>query len=247
MLEAVGVSKNFGRRTAVDMVDLSVPDGAITYLLGLNGAGKTTLMRMLCGLDSPTRGAVRINGLGPYARRDRMRELGVHLDSAAFNPRHTARRHLTWIARAGGLPRDRVDEVLDVVGLTDLANQRIGGLSLGMTQRVGIGVALLGDPKTLVFDEPANGLDVHGIVWTRGLFKELARRGKCVLVASHLLPEVARTADRIAIMDKGKLLSDTTLTELIGCGSTDGVALEAAYLDIIGGASTRGLRASELW
>ena len=228
MLEAHGASARFGRRTVVDKVDLVVPDGEVTYLLGLNGAGKTTLLRMLCGLHRPSAGTVLVNGRDPRTLRDGLRELGT---AHAANPRHTARRHLTWIARAGGFAVTSVAAAIEVAGIADFADERIGSYSVGMAQRLGIAVALLGDPQTVVLDEPVNGLDIPGIIWTRTLFADLAAQGKCVLVASHLLSEVARTADRVVVMHAGTIRSDTRLSELAPTRDAD--ELEAAYLRIV--------------
>lgn len=209
-------------------------DGEVAYLLGPNGAGKSTLIRLISGLSAPTEGTVLIDGQEPGNSSSPLSTLGVTVDAQAFHPKHTARQHLTWLTLAGGFPASRVDEVLDMVGLTEVANERISNFSLGMKQRLCIGSTLIGDPKNIVLDEPLNGLDVDGIMWARNLFRRFAAEGRCVIVSSHLLSEVARTGDHIIVMGEGEVYADTTLEQLIAGVDGDTLAdkLENRYVEL---------------
>jgi ABC-2 type transport system ATP-binding protein len=213
MIEVNEVTKCYGDTVAVDHLSFAVKPGIVTGFLGPNGAGKTTTMRMILGLDSPTSGSVTINGR-PYRNLAApMQQIGALLDAKAANGGHTARQHLRWIAQAGGIAPYRVDEVLELVGLSEVAGKRVGGFSLGMYQRLGIAVALLGDPNILVFDEPVNGLDPEGIRWIRGLMQQLAAEGRTIFLSSHLMSEMEETADHIIVIGRGRLIADTSIAE----------------------------------
>ncbi|MEV6276779.1 ATP-binding cassette domain-containing protein [Nocardia sp. NPDC051832] len=234
MISVSGISKRFGDKVAVSDVSFEAAGGSITYLLGPNGAGKSTTMRMIAGLTTPDTGTVRINEQPLRKLSDTMREVRFNLDTFARNPKHTAKQHLTWQARLGGIPTSEVGDVLARVGLSDVQNRLVGRFSLGMLQRLGIAGALLGDPRTIVLDEPDNGLDVDGILWLRELLTGLARQGRTLLVASHNLTEVEITADRIVIMGRGRVLSDTDRDEAVALGSGPR-RLESAYLAVTRG------------
>ncbi|MFD6163143.1 ABC transporter ATP-binding protein [Nocardia sp. NPDC060256] len=213
---------------------MTVADGALTYLIGLNGTGKTTLLRCICGIIAPAIGTVLVDGTRVRAQHTTPATLGMHLNYRAFDPRHTARRHLRWIARARGLATGRVGDVLEIVDLVPDADRRLGHYSLGMLQRVGIAAALLSEPRTLLLDEPLNGLDIAGIRWIRGLLRDLADAGTCVLVATHLLDEVERNADHIVILGNGRILTDQPFTHLMNTLGPGETSLEDAYLRIAG-------------
>ncbi|MEV1009998.1 ATP-binding cassette domain-containing protein [Streptomyces sp. NPDC049881] len=215
MIELSGLTKRYGARTAVDGLTFAVRPGVVTGFLGPNGAGKSTTMRMILGLDRPTSGEVLVNG----ARYDRLREpltdIGALLEARAVHPGRTAYHHLLCLAQSNGIPERRIGEVLDVVGLSAVARKRPKGFSLGMGQRLGIASALLGDPRILMFDEPVNGLDPEGIQWIRNLMKHLASEGRTVFVSSHLMSEMALTADHLVVIGRGRLLADTSMTRFI--------------------------------
>lgn len=226
VIDVVELTKNYRDRTALRSVTVALPDGQLSYLLGRNGAGKSTLLRCLSGLTTPTAGTVTVDGRSPTTLADRPRRVGIHLGGTRFPPGHTARRYLRFRAAAAGLDRSRVDAVLDDVDMTDHADLPLSDFSLGMAQRIGIAAALLPDAPVLIFDEPHNGLDIVGIHWVRGLLTELARSGRTVVVASHLLDEVARTADRVVMLDDGAVVADASVTDFIGAAGD----LEEAYL-----------------
>lgn len=213
MIEVNDVTKRYGETVAVDGLSFAVKPGIVTGFLGPNGAGKTTTMRMILGLDAPTSGAVTVNGRSYRHVPAPMGEVGALLDAKAANGGHTARQHLRWIARAGGIPDQRIDAVLDLVGLTEVAGRRLGGFSLGMYQRLGIAAALLGDPQTLIFDEPVNGLDPEGIRWIRSFLQGLAEEGRTILLSSHLMSEMEATADHIIVIGRGRLIADASIEE----------------------------------
>jgi ABC-2 type transport system ATP-binding protein len=219
MIEAKGLTKRYGETLAVDGLSFSVAPGKITGFLGPNGAGKTTTMRMVLGLDRPTSGEVTIDGK-PFARAVQpMRKVGALLDAKALHGGRSAYSHLLCLAQSNNLPKARVDEVLGLVGLTEVAKKRSKGFSLGMGQRLGIAGALLGDPEILMFDEPVNGLDPEGILWIRNLMKALAAEGRTVFVSSHLMSEMEHTADQLIVIGRGQLLADCTMEEFIARSS----------------------------
>ncbi len=221
MIEAVGLTKRYGAKTAVDDLSFQVRPGLVTGFLGPNGSGKSTTMRMILGLDRPTAGHVTIGGHPYRSLPNAPRQVGALLDAKAVHGGRTARTHLLSLAQLAGIPARRVDEVLGVVGLQDVAKRRSSGFSLGMGQRLGIAAALLGDPQVLLFDEPVNGLDPEGIHWVRNLMKTLAAEGRTVFVSSHLMSEMALTADHLIVIGRGRLLSDMSVTDFISANSAD--------------------------
>jgi ABC-2 type transport system ATP-binding protein len=225
MIEAVGLSKRFGDKLAVDDLSFNVRPGIVTGFLGPNGAGKSTTMRMLLGLDRPTAGTARVNGRPYVEHRAPLREVGALLEARAIHTGRSARNHLLALAVTNGIPRRRVDEVIDIVGLPSVAKKRAGGFSLGMGQRLGIASALLGDPHTLILDEPVNGLDPDGILWIRNLLKSLAAEGRTVFVSSHLMSEMALTASHLIVVGQGRLIADMSVDELTLGASRDVVAV----------------------
>ncbi|MBR8740402.1 ABC transporter ATP-binding protein [Nocardiopsis sp. MG754419] len=219
MIEVRGLTKVYRGNRAVDDLTFTAPAGRVTGFLGPNGAGKTTTMRMVLGLERPTAGTALVDG-APYAASSApMRSVGALLDTAGIPAGITAAAHLGWLARAGNLPGRRVGEVLETVGLADVARRRVGDFSLGMRQRLGLAAALLGDPGTLVLDEPVNGLDPEGVRWIRTFLRRLAAEGRTVLLSSHLMSETAETADRVVVIGAGRLVADTTVDELTGGGA----------------------------
>jgi len=213
MIEVNDVTKTYGKTVAVDHLSFTVRSGIVTGFLGPNGAGKTTTMRMILGLDHPSSGAVTLDGRSYRDVPAPMQEVGALLDAKAIQGGRTARQHLAWQAKAAGLPMRRVDEVLDLVGLTEVAGRKVGGFSLGMSQRLGIASALLGDPEVLLFDEPVNGLDPEGIRWIRSLLQGLAADGRTIFVSSHLMSEMEETADHVIVIGRGRLIADASITE----------------------------------
>ncbi|HEU4897377.1 MAG TPA: ABC transporter ATP-binding protein [Actinomycetota bacterium] len=209
-----GLTKRFGEVVAVDDLSFAVDQGTVVGFLGPNGAGKTTTLRMLLGLVTPTWGSARIDGRSYRELPDPIRHVGAVLEAASFHPGRSARNHLRVVATAAGLPLARADEVLAQVGLAEAARRRVGGFSLGMRQRLSLATALLGDPQVLILDEPANGLDPEGVHWLRGFLRQLADRGRTVLVSSHVLAEVAQTVDQVVIIARGRLITQSTLAAL---------------------------------
>ncbi len=228
MIEARGLVKRYGATLAVDRLSFDVRPGMVTGFLGPNGSGKSTTMRLILGLDAPNAGAVRIGGRRYHDLAWPLREVGALLEAGAFHPGRSARAHLAALAASNGIGRARVDEVLSVVGLTEVAGRRAGRFSLGMAQRLGIAAALLGDPGVLVLDEPVNGLDPEGIRWIRDLLRSLAAQGRVVFVSSHLISEMAQTADHLVVIGQGRLLADTSVAEL----SARSASLEDAFLQL---------------
>ncbi|RZU52361.1 ABC-2 type transport system ATP-binding protein [Krasilnikovia cinnamomea] len=215
MIEARALTKRYGDKLAVDNLTFTVRPGMVTGFLGPNGAGKSTTMRMILGLDAPTSGAVLVNGR-PYAEHAApLREVGALLEARSFHPGRSAFHHLLALARTSGIPRSRVDDVIEAVGLSGAARRRAGRLSLGMAQRLGLATALLGDPRTVVLDEPLNGLDTEGIRWVRTLLRDLAAEGRTVFVSSHLMNEMALTAQHLIVIGQGRLIADTGVAEFI--------------------------------
>jgi ABC-2 type transport system ATP-binding protein len=225
MIVTDGLTKRYGPTLAVDHLSFTVRPGVVTGFLGPNGSGKSTTMRMVMGLDVPTSGRAMVNGLAYHELRWPLREVGALLDARAFHPGRTAAGHLRTLALTNDIPRRRVDEVLDVVGLTSVAGKRAGKYSLGMGQRLGIAAALLGDPGILLFDEPVNGLDPEGIRWVRHLLRDLAAEGRTVLVSSHLISEMALTAQRLVVIGRGSLIAETDVDEFIARTRSDSVRL----------------------
>ncbi len=214
MIEALGLTKRYGDKTAVDNLSFAVRPGVVTGFLGPNGAGKSTTIRMILGLDAPTTGSVTVNGRPYAAHAAPMREVGALLEAKAVHKGRSARDHLLALAATTGISRRRVDEVIAITGLAEVAGRRAGTFSLGMGQRLGIAAALLGDPATLILDEPVNGLDPEGIHWIRNLLKGLAAEGRTVFVSSHLMSEMALTAEQVIIVGRGRLIADVSIAEL---------------------------------
>ncbi|MFS0703751.1 ABC transporter ATP-binding protein [Cellulomonas sp. 179-A 9B4 NHS] len=216
MIEAQSLTKRYGRTTAVDDISFTVRPGTVTGFLGPNGAGKSTTMRMIVGLDKPSAGAVTVSGT-PYGRmRAPLTEVGALLDAKAVHPSRTAKQHLRTLAATHGIGAKRVNEVIELTGLGSVANKRVKGFSLGMGQRLGIAAALLGDPHTLILDEPVNGLDPEGVLWVRGLVQHLAREGRTVFLSSHLMSEMAVTADHLLVIGRGRIVADGTVRDVVG-------------------------------
>lgn len=228
MIEARGLTKRYGPVAAVDNLSFRVLPGRVTGFLGQNGSGKSTTMRLIMGLDRPDAGRATIGGRSYRDLRWPLREVGAVLDARAFHPGRTAYGHLAALAVSNQIPRRRVEEVLSQVGLADVAGRRAGKFSLGMAQRLSIAAALLGDPGVLLLDEPLNGLDPDGIRWIRGLVRSLAGQGRAVLLSSHLISELAQTAEHLVVIAHGQLLADTGLAEL----TSGGQSLEQAFFDL---------------
>jgi ABC-2 type transport system ATP-binding protein len=227
MIQTYGLTKRYGGKTAIDGLTFTVRPGVVTGFLGPNGAGKSTAIRMMLGLDAPTAGRATVNGRRYASHAAPLREVGALLEARAVHPGRSAVAHLRALAATAGISRRRVDEVIGLTGLTNVAGHRVGTFSLGMGQRLGIAAALLGDPATLIMDEPVNGLDPEGIVWIRTLLKALAAEGRTVLVSSHLISEMALTAEQVIIIGRGRLIADLPLAEL-----TAGRSLEAAFMEL---------------
>ena len=219
MIEATGLTKRYGDKLAVDNISFTIKPGQVTGFLGPNGAGKSTTMRMILGLDAPTAGRVTIDGRHFAELANPMREVGALLDAKAIHGGRSAYNHLWCLAQTNNLPRRRVDEVIDLVGLRTVARKRSKGFSLGMGQRLGIAAALLGDPKILMFDEPVNGLDPEGILWIRNLMKNLSAEGRTVFVSSHLMSEMENTADHLIVIGRGRIMADCTVSAFIEANS----------------------------
>ena len=215
MIEARGLSKNYGSQRAVDDVTFTIRPGIVTGFLGPNGAGKSTTMRMIVGLDRPTHGTVTVNGRRYAEHHAPLTQVGALLEAKAVHPGRTARQHLRVVGATHGIRAKRVDEVLEMTGLGQVADKRVKGFSLGMGQRLGIAVALLGDPSTLILDEPVNGLDPEGVIWVRDLVKFLARQGRTVFLSSHLMAEMAQTADHVIVIGRGRVLADAPMAALL--------------------------------
>jgi ABC-2 type transport system ATP-binding protein len=215
MIEVTNLTKRFGGTIAVDDVSFTVQPGRVTGFLGPNGAGKSTTLRAIAGLDSPTAGSTRVNGKRFTEHAAPLHELGVLLDAGNLQPGRSARAHLLALAATHGIGRGRVDEVLELTGIQEVARRRAGQFSLGMRQRLGIAAALLGDPRTLILDEPINGLDPDGVIWVRTLLRQLAQEGRTVFLSSHLMSEMALTADHLILIGRGRLLADAPLAEIL--------------------------------
>ena len=218
MITLTELTKRFGGKTAVDGLTVEITPGRVTGFLGPNGAGKTTTMRLILGLHRPTAGRALVNGKPYVEHRDPVREIGALLDATAVHPRRSARNHLLAMAATHRIPARRVDEVLNAVGLSDVAGRLAGTFSLGMSQRLGIAGALLGDPHVLMLDEPVNGLDPDGVRWIRAFLREFAEQGRTVFVSSHLMSEMEQTADRLVVIGRGRLITDTEIRALLNGG-----------------------------
>ena len=240
MIELEGLTKRYGEKVAVNNLTFAVRPGIVTGFLGPNGAGKSTTMRMMLGLDRPTSGDVRIDGQHYDGLKDPLTYIGALLDAKAMHGGRSAFNHLLCLAQSNGIARERVHEVLDTVGLTSVAKKKAKGFSLGMGQRLGIAGALLGDPRILMFDEPVNGLDPEGIHWIRNLMKSLAAQGRTVFVSSHLMSEMALTADHLVVIGQGRLLADTSMADFIQQNSRSFVRIRTPQrerlLDVLHGA-----------
>lgn len=220
MIQATSLAKNYGSKRAVDDVSFTVQPGKVTGFLGPNGAGKSTTMRMIMGLDRPSSGEVTVNGKRYAEHRAPIREVGALLEAKAVHKSRSARNHLRVLAATHGIPNSRVDEVIETTGLGPVARKRVGGFSLGMGQRLGIAAALLGDPHTLILDEPVNGLDPEGVLWVRNMAKGLAAEGRTVFLSSHLMSEMSQTADHLIVIGRGRLLADAPMADVLsGAGA----------------------------
>ncbi len=237
MIEARGLTKKYGDTVAVDNLTFAVEPGKITGFLGPNGAGKTTTMRLILGLDRPTSGTVQVNGKQLRQLAWPMREVGALLDAKAVHGGRSAYNHLLCLAQTNNLPARRVTEVLDLVGLHEVARKRSKGFSLGMGQRLGIAAALLGDPSILMFDEPVNGLDPEGILWIRNLMKALASEGRTVFVSSHLMSEMENTADELIVIGRGRLIAQSTVAEFIAENSQQSVRVSTPQRGLLAAAA----------
>jgi ABC-2 type transport system ATP-binding protein len=241
MIEVQGLTKRYGEKTAVDGLTFGIEAGKVTGFLGPNGAGKTTTMRCILGLDYPDAGIVTVGGRDYHDMAYPMREVGALLDAKAVHGGRSAYNHLLCLAQTNNLPKRRVGEVLDLVGLSEVARKRSKGFSLGMSQRLGIAGTLLGDPKVLMFDEPVNGLDPEGILWIRNLMKALAAEGRTVFVSSHLMSEMENTADHLIVIGRGKLIADCSMSEFIARSSGAAVRVRTpAAEDLIKSVTAKG-------
>jgi ABC-2 type transport system ATP-binding protein len=231
VIEVENLSKHYGPTLAVDGLSFTVQPGIVTGFLGPNGSGKSTTMRMIAGLDRPSAGRVTVNGSDYRTAAAPMAELGVLLEAKAVHTGRSARNHLLALAQTNGIGRRRVDQVIDIVGLREVAGKRVGGFSLGMGQRLGVASALLGNPQTLVLDEPVNGLDPEGVLWMRTMLKDLAADGHTVFVSSHLMSEMAQTATRLVVIGKGRLIADTTVDDFVARASNHLVTVRTPEAD----------------
>lgn len=238
MIEAVGLTKRYGDKVAVDDISFTVKPGLVTGFLGPNGAGKSTTMRLIVGLDRPTAGTVRVNGATYANLRAPLREVGVLLDAKAVHTGRTAENHLLALAATSGIGHKRVDEVIALTGLESVARRRVGGFSLGMGQRLGIAAALLGDPSVLILDEPVNGLDPEGVIWVRELTRHLAAQGRTIFLSSHLMSEMAQTADHIIVLGRGRVIADAPVATIEALAAGDVVRVRtpdaARFAEMLG-------------
>ncbi|MFI6027388.1 ATP-binding cassette domain-containing protein [Amycolatopsis magusensis] len=234
MIETTGLTKRYGPKKAVDDLSFTVRPGRVTGFLGPNGAGKSTTMRVILGLDRPDGGRALVNGRPYRELKNPLRTVGALLDARWVHPQRSAKAHLEWLAAANGIPRRRAAEVLETVGLTDVAGKRAGGFSLGMSQRLGIASAILGDPEILLFDEPVNGLDPEGVLWVRKFLHRLAGDGRTVLVSSHLLAEMALTAQDLVVIGRGKLIAQCGTDEFIARAADNVVRVRTPRTDLLG-------------
>jgi ABC-2 type transport system ATP-binding protein len=231
MIEARGLTKDYGAKRAVDDLSFTVEPGVVTGFLGPNGSGKSTTMRLILGLDAPTAGSVTVNGKLYREHPAPLHEVGALLEARSVHTGRSAYNHLLALAQTHGVPRSRVDDLIDLVGLHDVARKRAGQFSLGMGQRLGIAAALLGDPQTVMLDEPVNGLDPEGIHWIRNLLKDLAAQGRTVFVSSHLMSEMALTAEHLIVVGRGRLIADTSVEEFVRSASGNVVRVRSPQAD----------------
>ena len=246
MIEAHGLTKRYGPKVAVNDLSFTVKPGRVTGFLGPNGAGKSTTMRMMLGLDRPTSGRVLIDGKPYHELKHPLRTVGALLDAKWVHPNRSARSHLRWLAKSNGIAASRVDQVLGMVGLSDVAGRKAGGFSLGMSQRLGIAAALLGDPQILLFDEPVNGLDPEGIHWIRRFMQGLAAEGRTVFVSSHLLSEMSLTAEELVVIGRGQLIAQCSTEEFVnGAGGQSVLVRSPQAQQLRQLLAQRGLRAQE--
>jgi ABC-2 type transport system ATP-binding protein len=229
MIQAQSLTKRYGDKTAVDAVDFTVRPGRVTGFLGPNGAGKSTTMRMIVGLDRPSAGSVTVNGKHYREHAAPLREVGVLLDAKAIHTGRSAYNHLLAMAATHSIPASRVKQVIELTGLESVARKRVGGFSLGMGQRLGIAAALLGDPATLILDEPVNGLDPEGVQWVRQLVRHLASEGRTIMLSSHLMSEMAVTADHLIVLGRGRVIADAPVADLIGAANRNTVRVRTPY------------------
>ena len=233
MIELVGLTKRYGSKVAVDDLTVTVKPGIVTGFLGPNGAGKSTTMRLILGLDRPTKGTARINGRSYQALSAPLHEVGALLEARSLHAGRTARNHLRVLAATHGIGAKRVDELLDFVGLTDVANKRAGAFSLGMGQRLGIAAALLGDPDVLLLDEPANGLDPEGMRWIRLFLQRLAAEGRTVFISSHVMSEMQQIAEHLVVIGRGRLIADCPVSEFVSRGAGQRVRVRSPQLELL--------------
>lgn len=233
MIKITNLSKRYGPKLAVDDISFTVQPGLVTGFLGPNGAGKSTTMRMIVGLDRPTSGEAIVNGKHYASHRDPLHQVGALLEAKAVHTGRSAYNHLLALAATHSIPTSRVREVIDMTGLDKVAGKRVGGFSLGMGQRLGIAVALLGDPQTLILDEPVNGLDPDGVLWVRQLTRFLASEGRTVFLSSHLMSEMALTADHVIVLGRGKVLADAPMAQLIDSAATNRVTVRTPSADAL--------------
>ncbi len=243
MIEVTDVTKRYGKTLAVSELSFTVKPGVVTGFLGPNGSGKSTTMRLILGLDAPDSGHTRVNGKAYRDLRAPLHEVGALLEARSMHTGRSAQNHLLALAQTHGIPRSRVTELIELVGLQDVARKRVGGFSLGMGQRLGIASALLGDPHTVMLDEPVNGLDPEGIQWVRNLLKRLAAEGRAVFVSSHLMSEMAQTAEHLIVIGRGRLIADTSVDDFVRGASTRSVLVRspqlAALRDLVAGPDVR--------
>ncbi|MDQ1545410.1 MAG: type transport system ATP-binding protein [Actinomycetota bacterium] len=231
MIEAIGLTKRYGQKTAVDGINFQVQPGRVTGFLGPNGAGKSTTMRMIVGLDRPTSGTVTLNGKQYADLKAPLHEVGVLLDAKAVHTGRSAYNHLRAMAATHGIGSKRVDEVIALTGLESVARKRVGGFSLGMGQRLGMASALLGDPSILILDEPVNGLDPEGVIWVRTLARHMAAQGRTVFLSSHLMSEMAQTADQIIVLGRGRVIADAPVADIIALAAGNAVRVRTPDAD----------------
>ena len=236
MIEAVDLTKRYGDKVAVDRLSFSVKPGVVTGFLGPNGAGKSTTFRCVLGLDRPQRGRVTVNGREYRDIAAPLHEVGALLEARSVHPGRTARNHLRMLAATHGINKRRVDDMLGLVGIEDVADRRVGGFSLGMGQRLGVATALLGDPQVLLLDEPVNGLDPEGIRWIRRLLRELAAEGRTIFVSSHLMSEMAQTAEHVIVIGRGRLIADASMADVVAMASGARVLVRTPHRDVLAGA-----------